>query len=382
MPIQVIKNFQELDKYESEWNRLAPSPTMTFEWMKAWWQAFGGNHELHVLIVTNDHGSVLGIAPWYIARQYCVRTLKFLGSGKVCSDYLQILAEPADQPQVQSAIFDFVEQKTRRGSPFSVFRGIEFEGICSEDSRLTGLLSRLTKANYQLQDKPIENAWQIQLPDTWEDLLASLGNSFRRKIKKCIERIDSGALQVRIAESESDWQEAYAILSQLHQARRKSIQSDGCFDDPRFCNFLNSAIPAMMKKRRARVAWLISENKPIAACLLLLGDSYVGMYQSGIDPDAMALEPGHSLGSFLIRDAIRNKSAIYDFMRGNESYKAMWRAKTIGLTKTFLVPPSLGARCALGVENLARRAYHRIKRASQPMPQPKPELEQNAQAVV
>jgi CelD/BcsL family acetyltransferase involved in cellulose biosynthesis len=380
MPIQLVKNIHELEKYESDWDRLATNPAMAFHWMKSWWQAFGANHELHVLVVSNDQGIVIGIAPWYISKKPGTRTLKFLGSGKVCSDYLQILTQPNDQIVVESALFDHIEKATTRVAAVSIFRGIELEGIQADKSQMIGLLSRFTEKGYQVLDKPLENAWQIALPDTWENLLATLYSSFRRKIKKCVERIDSGVLQVRNAETESDWQQAYSVLSELHQARRKSIHSDGCFDDARFCKFLHGAIPAMMKKSQARVVWLTADNKPIAACLLLLGQSYIGMYQSGIDPDSMSFEPGHTLAGFLIRDAIRNKVATYDYMRGNEPYKALWRAKPIGLTKCFLVPPTLGARSAHGLESFARRAVQRIRKAAQSTQLQPPEVEQHAQA--
>ena len=54
--VEVINDDDAFAALQPSWNALCvqtahPSPAMTFEWLKAWWEAFGTGATLHVLVV-------------------------------------------------------------------------------------------------------------------------------------------------------------------------------------------------------------------------------------------------------------------------------------------------------------------------------------------
>jgi CelD/BcsL family acetyltransferase involved in cellulose biosynthesis len=343
MPVQVIRDSVDLDRLEADWDRLAAAtPTRSFAWAKAWWNSFREGNLLHVVIVTSADGAVVGIAPWFLCRRFGLTTLKFLGCGKVCSDYLRVLVQPGYESLVESELTEVVDAFSKS----AFFCGLELDGMRADTSQQSALPGRFDSARYECKTKPLESAWQVELPDKWESYLPTLNSSFRRKVRKCLERVDCGEIQAHVVNSAGESDRGFEILVQLHRARRESIGESGCFADPRFYNFLKEAIPAMLNKSQARIAWLECEGKPIGAALLLTGPAYVGMYQSGLEPSAIALEPGHTLAGFLVRDAVRCGVKTFDFMRGDEAYKSLWRAKPIALSKTRFLPRS---RIALGL---------------------------------
>ncbi|HQU46620.1 MAG TPA: GNAT family N-acetyltransferase, partial [Pirellulales bacterium] len=58
----------------------------------------------------------------------------------------------------------------------------------------------------------------------------------------------------------------------------------------------------------------------------VLGQDVVYAYQSGIDPAALGFEPGRLAMIATLRMAIEEGYRAFDLLRGDEPYKAHWRA--------------------------------------------------------
>ncbi|MCA9226185.1 MAG: hypothetical protein KDA47_11265, partial [Planctomycetales bacterium] len=106
MQVTRIRHEAEWDSLESDWNCLARGvPFRAWAWMRNWWRHFSDDNQLCVLTVRDDGGTLVGVAPWYLANSASKgRALRFLASGKVCSDYLSLLATEAHEDAVISAI--------------------------------------------------------------------------------------------------------------------------------------------------------------------------------------------------------------------------------------------------------------------------------------
>jgi CelD/BcsL family acetyltransferase involved in cellulose biosynthesis len=58
-----------------------------------------------------------------------------------------------------------------------------------------------------------------------------------------------------------------------------------------------------------------------------VGDGVVYAYQSGIEPQALKHSPGQLSNMIAIRRAVAQGCRAFDFLRGDEPYKARWRAR-------------------------------------------------------
>ena len=69
------------------------------------------------------------------------------------------------------------------------------------------------------------------------------------------------------------------------------------------------------------------DGEPVAAEYNLAGHDATHCYQSGLDPERIALEPGRLAMIASIQNSIVEGRRWHDFLRGDEKYKPHWRAK-------------------------------------------------------
>ena len=99
MHIRLIKSLDELSPYAETWDRLAAGvPFRCWTWLSHWWRCYGltedprQKSQLAALAVFDEGKSLIGVAPWYLAHSITHGwTLRMLGTGEVCSDYLSLL---------------------------------------------------------------------------------------------------------------------------------------------------------------------------------------------------------------------------------------------------------------------------------------------------
>lgn len=355
-----INSESEWIAWRSGWNLLARyNPMMGMDWLLAWWHQYGLASKLHIVAVA-DGDQLLGALPCYLQQTLFGKQLRFLGAGAVCSDYLGPIVDGSHAAEVHDAILTHLRKSAEVGE----LRGIEslhFEGVSGDDAWLKHLAAFATNAGFSLRTQTLAHTWTLDLPSTWDELHQSQrGHSVHRKAKKCISRLQSKELCVRQITDAAHLNEAMGHLVRLHQARRESVGDDGCFADPRFKYFLLEALHGMLTDRTACFVLCEAEEQVIAVQLLLLGSDTVFMYQSGVDPKFMSLEPGHALVTGSLLYSISNGYKVYDFLRGDEPYKAFWGARPRQLQQIVLAPPTLKAQAIEAVQrNLNRlRNYY------------------------
>jgi CelD/BcsL family acetyltransferase involved in cellulose biosynthesis len=346
----IVSSESEWNVWRSSWNELTRiNPMMSMEWLLAWWHQYGIGHQLHIIAVTSGD-KLLGVLPCYLKQTILGKQIRLLGTGNVCSDYLGAIVDRNQATEVYEAIHANLRESVESG----VLRGIEslqFEGVSSEDKWLEQLANFADKANFSTRTQPLANSWSLALPSTWAELHQSQrGHGVHRKAKKCISRLESNELCMRQITEVTGLDEGMEHLIRLHQARRESVGDDGCFADVRFESFLLEALAGMLLKGTACFNLCEKGSQVIGVQLLLLGSDTVFMYQSGVDPSYMSLEPGHALVTGSLLYSISHGYKAYDFLRGDEPYKAFWGAQAKELQKIVLAPPTFKAQAIEAVQ--------------------------------
>jgi len=346
----VISTEAEWSGWRTAWNLLTQSnPMMSLEWLGAWWRAFGASHQLHILMVVRDQ-QLVGIVPCYLHDTRLGKQLRFLGSGSVCSDYLGPIVQADCAAEVYKAIHQHLCQSVNSGELRDI-ESIQLEGISANDDWHLSLAQFANDAGFSLRTQPMGNSWSLELPSSWAELQErQRGHGVHRKAKKCIARINSNELCVRQLTDEASLEFGMNQLIRLHQARRESVGDKGCFADPRFEIFLRDAISGMLAERTACFTVCEKSEHVIGVQLLLLGSETVFMYQSGVDPNYMSLEPGHSIVTGSLSYAISEGYKAYDFLRGDEPYKAFWGAQPQSLQRIILASPTFKAQAIEAVQ--------------------------------
>lgn len=361
MFVERISTTEQLRQVAESWNSLAAGvPFRSWEWLTSWWKHYGttASRELYTLVVhTND--AVVGIVPWYAERTFSQgRILRFLGDGEVCSDYPGLLVEPDHADAVAMAVAQWLtdaadgirEPSLARASWASSpdasgataadrWNLLLLEAVPEADSGVARLVHELAKHGNTVHRRPGPNCWKITLPQSWDEYLATMSKSHRKQTRRVERRAwESGLATLHTATNSEELDLGLNVLVDLHARRRQSLGESGCFASPRFAGFLREVAERLFASGRLQLCWVEWNHRPIAAEFQLLGDAVTYAYQAGIDPEAMSDEPGRMIQIATIRAAIERGDREFDFLRGDEPYKAHWRAEPGATSEIRVVP--------------------------------------------
>ena len=177
----------------------------------------------------------------------------------------------------------------------------------------------------------------------------------RTQIRKLV---DTGRVRLRRAETPADVSRAFDILVDLHQKRRGMLQQPGCFASTSFTAFHRELAERFLAAGRLRLSWLELDDSPIAIEYSFTGGDTVYYYQGGFDPTVSQLGPGWLMSALSMRAAIAEGYRYFDFLRGDEPYKASWNATPRPLVERRIA----GRRPAARVRHAAWKTGDAVRR--------------------
>jgi hypothetical protein len=305
------------------------------------------NMKLAVAAVFDDDGTLIGLAPWYL--DYSVasgRVLRMLGSGEVCSDYLSLLCQRGMEEVVIEALADFLmEGPANYPNEGLHWDLLALDGVDFEDYAVNRLAEHLSGYGCTVHRRRGLNCWRLDLPTTWEEYLAMLSRSYRRQVRRLEnDYFEKGRAVLHSIERVDDLPWAMDQLIDMHQRRRQSLGERGCFASPRFEAFFRGVLPELMRQGNLQFHWLELDGRAVALEYHLAGGGVLYAYQAGIDPEAMEFQPGKLLNLATIRRAIEQGYRTFDFLRGDEPYKAHFRATPRPSLEVRIVPNRTSAK--------------------------------------
>jgi CelD/BcsL family acetyltransferase involved in cellulose biosynthesis len=375
MRVLRLSTLEELAPYADAWDRLARGiPFRGWTWMSAWWRHYGdgpeGRGRLFVLCAFEGANTLVGLAPWYLDVSAAQgRVLRFLGSGEVCSDHLSVLCQPGLEDRVTEAMARWLSgRRPPAGGPFSGREAdewdlLELSGVDADDPAVGRLADHLAAAGNGVHRLAGPNGWRIELPDCWEDYLAILSRPHANKLRHAQRLlVDTGRAVLHTVQRLEELPRAVEILIDLHQRRWRSRGQTGCFRSSRFEGFHRDVMRGLLLAGQLQLHWIELDGRPVAAEYQLASGGVVYAYQSGIEPEALACAPGRLAHLTTIRRAIRQGYRAFDFLRGDEPYKAHLRARPHPMLRLRVVPPRVGAQLRHGVWAAGRNVKQWIKR--------------------
>jgi CelD/BcsL family acetyltransferase involved in cellulose biosynthesis len=339
MHVERIHTAPQLASLAVDWNTLADSmPFRTWDWLGTWWKYYGsGSHrdlltsrQLFVLAVYDDAeadapaGSrkLIGIAPWRLDHNAIQGSvIRWIGEGEVCTDHLSLVCRPINASRVASAVAQALT------SEFTDWDRLDLDNVDADDTTIAQLMTALTEDACQVQQHASHSYWVLDLPSTWDDYLASISKSHRKQLRQLERRVlESDRATWHRVESKSDLDRAWEVLVDLHQRRRQSLGEPGCFASQAFHDFHREVVDLLIDRSALRMSWMELDGIPAAAEYHLAGSDTTYAYQGGVDPQRLEDEPGRLSTILCLRHAIEEGHRQIDFLRGDEPYKAHWRA--------------------------------------------------------
>jgi CelD/BcsL family acetyltransferase involved in cellulose biosynthesis len=327
--LEHIDTEEKFHALEAEWNPLleksqANNIYLTWEWISTWWQCFGKDNRLWVLIVRDTaKGEILGIAPLYLHRPSLIpgfpihhRELSFLGTNAAAPDHLDFIARKGYEETVIPALLNYVNSHVE----WDILR---LDGV--PETALTAKM--LTSQDYSWGNHVSAKQISIaHLPETWEIFFSNL-----RRLKKNLRRFtrfleEDHAGQVKYTRSINETQIMTALMTMLQQANqvRESHQDKYSLNDLGIQEFHQQIAMRFHKKNWLRIYCLNVGEKDVAVSLSYYYNNIASFYQGGYDMSWSKYGPGHLLQAYDIQQAIKEGIKEGDFSRGRQTYKKEW----------------------------------------------------------
>jgi CelD/BcsL family acetyltransferase involved in cellulose biosynthesis len=123
----------------------------------------------------------------------------------------------------------------------------------------------------------------------------------------------------------------------------------GCFSSEQYTAFHREVLRDLLARGQLLLFWIELDGKPLVAeYLMAAGDTVYG-YQSGLDAGRLDDSPGRLGAIVSLRLAIDGGYRVFDMLRGDESYKAHFRAQPNPCLEIRAVPHLFPARVRHGI---------------------------------
>ena len=339
--------YDNLAAVESIWREFESSAEctafQTFEWLSTWQRHIGARNEFTPVIVVAraTAGEIVFILPLALHCSGLVRQLVWLGS-EHCDYNAPLLAKDFAQrlgPRKFLALWR-VTLRTLRASAQLRFDVVHLEKM-PEAIRL--------QHNPMLALKTVlhpSGSYATPLAGSWDAFYAAKRSSSTRSRDRAKRRrlAEHGKLAFVTAKNDSEALATIEVIAKQKSAYFARLGIPNLFEQPGYLDFLKDFAGRPDGARLCHISELhVGSQVAAASFALTLGGRYYYVLSSYTGGELSRLGPGAVHLQELLRYAIDNHFAIFDFTVGDERYKLDWCEGTSPLHDHISAATLLGA---------------------------------------
>ncbi|WP_019613733.1 GNAT family N-acetyltransferase [Psychromonas ossibalaenae] len=331
--IRVISEWHDFENIKIEWNRLlkqsdADNIFLTWEWINCWRNSRKSLIK-PLIIVIEQAGEIVGIAPFYIqqyqlAHLLSYNALRFAGDQAIGSEYSNFIVDRDNSTVIKARLWRHLlspEVKT-------LWDFIWFTNIAAWSEGGKTLLQSLTEVKSLHYNQRLVEFSQVPLEQFRTGILPKLSKSLRTNIRQTSRRLDKlGTWQTTINDPDSGIPQQLDKLFSLHNQHWSHAGSSGSFQRrPELVAFYRLFVPLALNKGWLRLFSLESNNEIQAMQLGYVYNNDFLALQEGYNPKFL---PGS--GQVLRYSAFsycrQEKLSCYDFLGEYSDHKRRWLAE-------------------------------------------------------
>lgn len=310
---ELLWNEDAFRQLEPVWDNLArgsmtDTPFQTWAYQKAWWRHLSPA-DLMTISVRDESGEIVGIAPFFNKDG----VLHFNGCVDE-TDYLDLICKADVAEAVWTTVLDCLCN----------LEDIEWHALdlCNvpEASPTREILPQLAERwGFSFATEVQEVCPVINLPNDFEDYLAELDKKQRHEIRRKMRRAQGAGAYLRVISAEDDIQTEVDRFLELMQ---KSTFEKGAWLTEARAAVFHEVAAAALEAGTLQMLFFVVNDYPAAALFNFDYEGRIWVYNSGLDPEAFGhLSAGVVLSSWAIEKAVEDGRQVFDFLRGNETYK-------------------------------------------------------------
>jgi CelD/BcsL family acetyltransferase involved in cellulose biosynthesis len=261
------------------------------------------------LLTVHDSEGLAGVLPLWIKSDDTVELV-----GAMISDYLEPLIRSGREVPVWRAFLLALADM-----PGARARELSLRNVRKEFVDLHALECAAATCGYTLEVDSSVNVQRVPVRASWEEFLASLGSHYRKEIRRKLRNAETRA-DARVVVFEKGPEVLHAVDSTLEFMRRVSGRK-GLKAQWSYRPIFTHAAPALASGGWLRVYQLHLQSRVAAGVICFPSATGLLLWGTGYDEALRAWSPGIVLFSMVMRRAIEERAASFDFGRGEARYK-------------------------------------------------------------
>ncbi|MCX7967537.1 MAG: GNAT family N-acetyltransferase [Armatimonadetes bacterium] len=363
LKVNLITDLDQWAKLRNEWDELLVNSTafetrifLSYEWLTTWWRFFGFGKKLTVIAVA-DGKNLVAAAPLFSAPSTLLpfaRIIKFVGNGN--ADYGDFLVRKNCQEAAK-----FVWHWLFANS--SLWDVIALHELPSNSEAISALRQVQLPDGIKVNVLVGEICHRVPLDGRVNSWRERASNSLREQLKRRERQISRNfSVQFSLAQSDDEVRQVMSQLFALHRLRWAQLGQTGVFVLPKVRKFHIEFAKQALKRGWLRLHWLNLDNFIAAAYYAFKFGDYAGFYTCGFNPKFAKYSVGKVLLARVIDEAEREGAKVFDFMRGNETYKSEFGTVTQNNLHLFAWQENkFMSRSAATLHKLVTRLILRLK---------------------
>jgi CelD/BcsL family acetyltransferase involved in cellulose biosynthesis len=342
--VTVITEPHEFERIGPVWDdlvrRAQPAhPFLTHAWFRTWWDAFGGDRRLYVVVVHDGRGPI-AIAPLMRART------KVLG-----------VEVDAVEPIVNDHTprYEFILTDRRRAACRTIWEHLRDAGhgwqllfarqLPSGSITLSTLAACAEQDGYLVGRRTWESSPFVSFSGTWARFYAARSRNHRSKVNTGLNRLRRlGAVQLETVTEGPMIETALQDGFRIEAAAWKARTGTAIVCDETVGRFYRDLATRAASAGTLRLLFLNVAGRRIAFAYALEAYNRLFVLKAGYDPEFARYSPYNVLCALVFQDAFARRLDEYEFLGGNEAWKRSWTDHVHTHEWLYVFRPTLGMR--------------------------------------
>lgn len=341
---ELVTDYEAFVRLEPEWNGAvargkAPHPFLRHEWFRTWWDCFGTDRRLHVIVV-RDGREILAIAPLMTEQVQMygvpVRKIDLLHNDHTPRTDIIV----GESPHVAyDAIWKCLRDARDHWDVLQLSR-------LPDDSP-----TRLAFASLARRDGYATGTWRgdaspyLTLSGTWDSYHASLPAKFRSNLRNRLSRLRAyGEPRLEILESVEAVSAAMEDALRLEASGWKDETHTSIESDPSVRRFYSLLAERAASTGWLRLMFLTVGGRRIATAYASCLDGRLFLVKTGYDPAYASCAPFKLLTYLAVQRAFAEGLQEIDFLGDAEPWKLEWTSRSRVHDWLYVFPNTIRAR--------------------------------------
>lgn len=326
--ITKVSRHSDFVNLKENWNGLLESSEerdnvfLRHEWFDAWWQAFGKDKEMFILVCRDQTGALAGVAPLMIFKDsykgFPYNRIGFIEDANAPS--MNFIVKRGDEEAIIPAMLDYLFSRENKSWHVAVLNKIPASSVTISISQRFFCQNGI---RFLLRDG--QNSPYIPVNSDWKAFLGSTSVRFRKQLRNKINKLNSaGEITFDLCKD--------AGVDAKHLNKAMSVSSRSWKDEGRTAmgsttarrKFFELLSDVAGRNGWLRIWFLCLKGEPIAMEYHLEYKGRTHAMRGDFDKSLDHLSPGSILEAQIIEHCFRDGLLEYDFCGLPFGYKLRW----------------------------------------------------------